>query len=238
MRPSELSKKSIWAIVTLVGLYVASQLIADVAATRLVELRGVIMPAGTLIFALTFTVRDLVHKRLGTEWALAAIWTAAGANVLLSFYLLGMAYLPAPDFYDYQDAWSEIFHLVPAITFGSIIAELAGHLTDTYVFAWWRKMVQDRFDWSWVIVSNAAGIPVDSIVFNLAAFVLLPPLFGSEALPIGVALGLSGGQMLYKAIVAILSAPTIYLVQSKYDQPIIERPPTDYDQALIDSKTS
>lgn len=238
MKPSELSKKSIWAIVTLVGLYVTCQLIADVAATRLVELGGVIMPAGTFIFALTFTVRDLVHKRLGTDWALAAIWVAAGANVLLSFYLLAMAYLPAPDFYGYTDAWSEIFHLVPAITFGSIIAELAGHLTDTYVFAWWRKVVKDRFDWSWVIVSNAAGIPVDSVVFGLTAFVLLPPLFGSEALPVDVALSLASGQILYKAVVAVVSAPTIYLVKSKYDQPLVEQRPSDYDEGLIEAKST
>ena len=83
-----MKNRNIYAITVLVGIYVTLQLIADVAAVKIVDIWGITMPAGTFIFALTFTWRDMLHKRLGKEWARAAIITAAAANLLMAFYFL------------------------------------------------------------------------------------------------------------------------------------------------------
>lgn len=215
-----MSKKTIRVVVFLIGLFVAAQLIADVAATKFIELGGVVLPAGSLIFAITFTLRDMIHKRLGVEWAKAAIVTAALMNVLLALYMLLVSKLPAPSFYPYTEEWGLIFALVPAITFGSIIAEVVSGLTDTAVYqAWW-----DRFpkapQWSRVLVSNAVALPVDSLVFTFLAFVIFPPLFGGDAMSFQDAfLRVVSGQVLWKAAVTVVSLPLIYAVGSK---PILE----------------
>ena len=86
-----MNKKQIWAVVLIVSLYIACQLIADIGATKFIEIAGVVMPAGTFVFALTFTLRDMLHKRLGKQWAQAAIITAALCNLFLSGYLWIMA---------------------------------------------------------------------------------------------------------------------------------------------------
>lgn len=200
----------------LVGLFVSAQLIADVGATKFVEIGGVVMPGGTLVFAITFTLRDLIHKRLGKEWAKAAIFTAAGMNIFLAVYLAMIARLPSPAFFAYGEAWTAIFAIVPAITIGSIVAELASGLTDTAIYQRWVDRFPNAPQWSRVLVSNAISLPVDTLVFSLLAFVLLPPLTGGQALPWGVALmRVASGQMLYKAIVTVLSIPLIYAVGSK-----------------------
>lgn len=217
-----MSKKHIWMIVALIGLYVAAQLVADVAATRMVELGKFVLPAGTFIFAITFTARDLIHKRLGKTWAIASIWIAAAANVLLSFYLMWVSNLPAPPFATQTEAWTEIFYLVPSITFGSILAELVSELVDTAVFSWWKRMVGGKHDWSWVLVSNAAGLPVDSVVFGLAAFVVLPRIFGTDPLPVMTALSLAFGQIMFKAIVAVVSMPMIYMVKPRDESAVLK----------------
>ena len=215
-----MTKTTIRAIVLLVGTYVMAQAIADIGATKLIEIGGVVMPGGTFIFALTFTLRDMIHKRLGREWARMAIFTAAALNVLLAVYMLMLSRLPSPDFFALGDSWNAIFAIVPAITIGSIVAELASELTDTEVYHFWKTRFPAAPQWSRVLVSNAVSLPIDSIVFTLLAFVLLPPVFGAEAMPFGAAVTrIASGQILYKAAVTVLSLPLIYTVK---DIPIQE----------------
>ena len=222
-------RKHVWAIVALIGLYVAAQLIADVAATKFVEIGGVVMQAGTFVLALTFTLRDMVHKRLGKEWARAAIVIAAALNLLLSGYLWVAAQLPAPSFFGLSEAWGSIFALVPAIVLGSIAAELVSELIDTEVYHVWRSRFPDLPQWSRVLASNAVSIPVDSLVFSLLAFVVLPPLFGADTIPLFDALArVASGQVLYKVVVTLVSMPGIYLVKDeKLPALLVTRPMVD-----------
>lgn len=215
-----MSKTTMRAIVLLVGTYVMAQAIADVGATKLVEIGGVVMPGGTFIFALTFTLRDMIHKRLGKEWARTAIFVAAVLNILLAVYLLIISRLPSPDFFTLGEAWRAIFAIVPAITLGSIAAELVSELTDTEVYHFWKTRFPRAPQWSRVLASNAVSLPVDSIVFTALAFVLLPPLFGAESMPLGQAITrIASGQILYKAAVTLVSLPLIYAVE---DRPLAE----------------
>ncbi len=211
-----MSKQTIRAVVLLVGTYIMCQAIADIGATKLVEIGGVVMPGGTFIFALTFTLRDVIHKRLGKEWARYAIFTAAGLNLLLAGYLAIIGRLPSPVFFELGDSWAAIFAIVPAITIGSIAAEMISQLTDTEVYQWWRNRFPHAPQWSRVVASNIVSLPVDSIVFTALAFVLLPPLFGAEAMPLNVAVPrIASGQILYKAAVTVLSLPLIYAVPDR-----------------------
>ena len=210
-----LNKRTIWTLTALVGGYVFCQILADVAATKLIDLGGIVLPAGTFVFAVTFTLRDVIHKRLGKAWAQACIWLAAILNIIMSIYLWAMARLPAPQYYGLAEPWSQIFAFVPAIVIGSIAAELISELVDTEAYHWWWKKTPHSPQWSRVLVSNAISLPLDSLVFASLAFLILPPLFGGTPLPISAILSLIGGQILWKAVVTLISLPMIYLVKEK-----------------------
>lgn len=213
---SKVRRNTIWIVVALVGLYITCQLIADVAATKFVEVGGVVMPAGTFVFALTFTLRDMVHKRLGREWARAAIVCAAAFNVFLAGYMWVVAQLPSPVWFDLGDSWNAIFAIVPAITIGSIVAELVSESTDTEVYHLVKTKLPQWPQWTRVVASNSVAIPIDSLVFSLLAFVVLPPLFGAVGMPLGDALNrVVSGQVLYKVVVMVVSLPLIYTVKDK-----------------------
>lgn len=210
-----MDKRTIWVITVLVGGYIFAQAIADIAATKLVQIGPFAVPAGTIIFTVTFTFRDMIHKRLGMEWARACIWMAAIFNLAMAFYLRAMAALPAPDYYPFTEAWSSIFSFVPAIVLASIAAELVSELIDTEVYQWWRNTRRDAPQWTRVLVSNAVSLPIDSILFASLAFLLLPPLFGINALPLAALPPIIAGQILLKAIITFVSMPLIYLVKEK-----------------------
>lgn len=210
-----MDRRTIWIVATLVASYIFCQLLADVAATKLVDIGGVVLPAGTFIFAVTFTLRDMIHKRLGKEWARTCIWLAALLNLVMALYLWVVAMLPAPGYYTLGQAWSQIFTLVPAIVIASITAELVSELIDTEVYHWWWQTRGGYPQWTRVAVSNAISLPIDSLVFASLAFLILPPLFGSQPLPLAAIPAIIGGQILFKAIVTFISMPMIYLVKEK-----------------------
>jgi len=205
-------------IIIIISLYVACQMIADVAATKLVQIGDLIIPAGTFIFAMTFTLRDVIHKKLGKQWARAAILAALAANILMSGYLFIMTLLPSPDFFGLSDSWNAIFALVPAITIASIVAEFVSEMLDTELYHTVKTRLPKFPQWSRVLISNGVSLPVDSLIFALLAFVLLPPLFGAASLPITVALTIVWGQTIFKLIVTVISMPLIYTTKESSDE--------------------
>lgn len=210
-----MTKSRIRAIVFLIGAYILAQAVADVGATKMISLAGVVMPAGSLMFAVTFTLRDLIHKRLGKGWATYTIIAAAIFNVVQSAYLALMTLIPSPDFFPFGEAWGQIFAIVPSITLGSIIAELTSQLIDTEVYEVWRRRFPKAPQWTRVLISNAVSFPVDSLVFGVLAFMVFPLLLGGAAYAFRDAMAVVGGQVVWKAIITVISMPLIYSVKDK-----------------------
>jgi len=210
-----MQRKTINTIVFLVGAYVICQAIADIGATKMVQVFGFVIPGGTFVFAFTFTLRDVLHKRLGKRWATAAIWTAGLLNIFQALYLWAIGQLSAPVWFALNEPWGAIFAIVPAITIGSITAELLSENIDTEIYHLIKTRVPRIPQWARVLLSNAVSLPIDSLTFALLAFVILPPLFGGETMPVWAALQLTIGQIVFKAIVTLLSLPTIYLVKDQ-----------------------
>src|SRR5690606_9124864 len=76
--------KAIRTLAVLAGLYVAAQMLADIASLRVVTFWGHAVDAGTLIYPFTFTLRDLVHKVGGARIARLLIFLAALINLLMA----------------------------------------------------------------------------------------------------------------------------------------------------------
>lgn len=178
---------------------------ADVTAAKSVSLFGISIPAGTFVFALTFTWRDMLHKRLGKEWASAAIVAAALSNIAMVLYFMFAIVLPPASFWGGQDAFASILGVVPRIAFASILAEVISQLVDTEIYDLARRTVDKQ--WVHVLVSNAVSLPIDSIIFGFAAF--------AGVFPIEAIWALVGGQILFKAVVTIVSLPGIYMIKDK-----------------------
>lgn len=210
-----MNKKTIWAIVLLVGFYIMAQLIADIGATKFVQIGPYDMPAGTFIFALTFTLRDLVHKRLGKQWAKVAIWTAAICNLALAGYLYAMTFIPGPVWFGLTDSWNAIFAIVPSITIASIVAELISELVDTEIYQLVKDKLPNLPQWTRVLFSNVVSLPLDSFIFATLGFFILPQFLGGHYEPFSIALSLTLGQTIWKAVVTVVSMPFIYLVKEK-----------------------
>lgn len=185
----------------IIGLYLACELIANVTAAKPVLVGPLVVPAGVFIYALTFTLLDLINERLGKHGARRVIATAFCANALLAGYAQLAVVLPAPAFFDGQAAVARVLGATPRIVAASLIAYLVAAMLDAEVFAWWRACV-GGYRWLRVLVSNAVSTGIDSALFVSLAF--------AGVLPIG---SLIVGQYVIKMAVTLVSLPLIYLVR-------------------------
>jgi uncharacterized integral membrane protein (TIGR00697 family) len=193
-----------------IGLYIACELIANVVSVKPLALGrfGVVVPAGVFIYALTFTLLDVIHERLGKQGARQVIGTAFVANLLLAGYAQLTVSWPAPAFFDGQDAVARVLGAAPRIVAASLIAYLVASLVDAEIFAWWRARV-GGYRWARVLVSNAVSTAVDSVVFVTLAFAGVLPI-----LPLVV------GQYVVKMVVTVLSLPLIYGIRAGTAAPL------------------
>src|SRR5262245_3135862 len=192
-----------------VGLYIACERIANVTAVKpiLVGGLGIVVPAGVFIYALTFTLLDLINERLGKRGARQVIGTAFCANLLLAAYAQLTVWWPAPAFFDGQAAVVRVLGATPRIVAASLIAYLVASLVDAEIFAWWRARL-GGYRWMRVLVSNALSTGVDSVVFVTLAFVGVLPI-----LPLII------GQYLVKMGVTVVSLPLIYMIRTTHEAP-------------------
>ena len=197
--------------ILLIGLYVACEIIANVTASKPVALPGnIVVPAAVFIYAITFTLIDLINEILGKRGARKVVYTAFAANVLLAAYTQFAIRLPSPPFYQGQEAFASVFGSTWRIVVASLTAYLAASLIDVHVFAWWKEHV-GRYKWARVLTSNAVSTLVDSVVFITIAFAGVMPI-----------LPLIKGQYIVKMIVTVVSIPLIYTVRSQFPRPAAE----------------
>lgn len=182
----------------LIGLYVACEIISNVTASKPVAIGGLVVPAAVFLYALTFTLIDLINERLGKRGARQVVATAFAANLLLAGYVQFAIWLPAAPFYKEADAFAGVLGSTPRIVFASLVAYLVSSLVDTEIFAWWRAHVSGP-KWIRVLTSNTISTFVDSVLFIGIAFAGVLPLWL-----------LIQGQYLVKMGVTLVSLPLIY----------------------------
>lgn len=199
----------IGVLIAVVGTYLASTMIANVASLRIVTFAGWSIDAGTLIYPLTFTLRDLIHKVAGTKAAKAAIFTGAGVNLLMAAYFWWVARQPADLNVGPQEEWVTVLGPQWRVIFASIIAMLIAELIDTYVYQRWVKRFGHKYQWGRVLSSNGISSPLDSLVFSFIAFYGLMPL--------SVVFSIFWSMVWIKLITSVLTLPAIYLIRPKQE---------------------
>ena len=193
--------------IVVISIYIAAQLLSDIASLKITLLAGFSVDAGTFIYPITFTIRDLVHKRLGKTAARTVILAAAGINLFMAAFFQFAARLPEDPSWGLGAEFTAILGPVWRIVIASIIAEVFSEMIDTEVYHLWQTRITQRYQWMRVLSSNAVSIPVDSLVFSWGAF--------GWALPHPVVWSIVFANIIVKGVVTIISLPAIYLVKGR-----------------------
>ena len=203
---NKLALTGIAAAAVVGACYLAAQMMSDIASLRILTLFGFSIDGGTLIYPLTFTLRDMVHKVAGKRAARAVVFAAAGANVVMALLFYFVATLPADPSVGAQDMFGAVLAPVWRIVVASIAAEVVSELLDTEVYSWAASKLGERYQWARVLASNSVSVPVDSVAFCWIAF--------AGVLPAPVVWSVVASNILVKWAMTLLSLPAIYIVPS------------------------
>jgi uncharacterized integral membrane protein (TIGR00697 family) len=191
--------------IVVISVYIAAQLLSDIGSLKIAWIAGFSVDAGTFIYPLTFTIRDLVHKQLGKAAARTIIILAAAINLFMVVFFQFAAWLPQDPSWGLGKEFATILGPVWRIVIASIMAEVISELIDTEVYHFWVKRITRKYQWARVLTSNAVSIPIDSLIFCWGAFGL--------ALPSSTVWSIFLANVIIKGLVTVVSLPAIYLVK-------------------------
>ncbi|MEM3382725.1 MAG: queuosine precursor transporter [Nitrososphaerales archaeon] len=152
-------------------------------------------PAAVFIYPFIAQAIDMINEAYGKAKAHLAIFVAFITQVLLiTFIAMVNSLSPAP-FFQFEEAWQNLFGLSIRITLASWIAFLICQNLDAHVFAILKKKYEKRVLLR-SIVSDILDLTLDSIIFVTIAFYGLMPI-----------LPLIAGQIISKNIIGFLDTP-------------------------------
>ena len=191
--------------IVIISVYIAAQLLSDIGSLKIARIAGFSIDAGTFIYPLTFTIRDMIHKQLGKAAARTTILLAAVMNLLMVVFFQFAAWLPQDPAWGLGKEFAVILGPVWRIVIASILAEVISELVDTEVYHFWVNRITRKHQWARVLASNAVSIPIDSLIFCWGAFGL--------ALPHLTVWSIFFANVMIKGLVTAVSLPAIYLVK-------------------------
>jgi uncharacterized integral membrane protein (TIGR00697 family) len=197
-----------WVIVS--ACYIAAQMLSDIASLQIVRFAGLSFDAGTFIYPITFTLRDVAHKVLGIKAVRVLIVAAAAINLFMAAFFAFVGSLEPDALAGSSQLWGQVLAPVWRITLASIVAEVIAELIDTEAYRFWVEKITRRYQWLRVLVSNAISVPIDSITFTMLAF------YGT--MPLESVMAIFWANVLIKGIVTIGSMPLIYSVKERTEQ--------------------
>jgi len=188
--------------VAVAALFVTCLVISNVIAVKLVMVRGLVLPAGIVVFPLSYLLADVLTEVYGYRAARRVIWLGFFCNLLAVVAIWVGGLLPAAPFWDGASAYERILGATPRILAASLAAYLVGEFANTMIMSRLKLAMAGRHLWARAIASTLVGQGLDSAVFITIAF------WGQMHLPI--LLGAVVTQWLVKSAYEALATPLTY----------------------------
>ena len=96
---------------------------------------SVVLPAGIIIFPISYIIGDVLTEVYGFRIARGVIWLGFGANLLVVLALWLAGIIPGAGFWEDQGAYDAILGQVPWILLASFVAYLFGEFSNSTVLA-------------------------------------------------------------------------------------------------------
>lgn len=190
-----------------VALFVASLLTANIIAVKLIQIGPLVLPAGVVVFPISYILGDILTEVYGYKWARRAIWLGFVGNLVAVIAIVLAGVLPAPPFWTDQAAFDTILGFAPRLLVASFVAYLVGEFANSTILAKMKIWTQGRHLWARTIGSTVVGQGLDSLVFIIIAF-------GGIMAPAAVITAILS-QWLFKTAYEVLATPLTYLVVNR-----------------------
>jgi uncharacterized integral membrane protein (TIGR00697 family) len=163
---------------------------------------------GTVLFATTFIVSDIITEHYGAVKARMAIGLSFITQIAFTILMILTVTHPPLENAQVLNAMDVIFMPAPRLLVASLLSYVISQLVDIWLFQKISKQTHKKHLWFRTFISTALSALVDNIIFSTLAWVILSPnpvSFNSLVYTYVL------GTYVARLLVSILSTPIIYL---------------------------
>lgn len=167
------------------AVFVTSLIVSNIIAVKLFSVGPLFLPAGVIVFPISYIFGDVLTEVYGYARARQVIWIGFGCNLLAVLVIMVSIYLPPAYIWNpeqigspflAQKAYSAILGFAPRVLLASFVAYLAGEFLNSFIMAKMKIATHGRYLWSRTVGSTLVGQLADSCIFITLAFVgTIPP---------------------------------------------------------------
>jgi uncharacterized integral membrane protein (TIGR00697 family) len=156
--------------VFVVAIFVTCLITANIISVKLINVFGLVLPAGILIFPVSYISGDILTEVYGYAQARRVIWLGFFCNFIVVIAVWLGKIIPPTSFWDAQLAYERILGFTPRLLAASFLAYLIGEFFNAFVMAKMKIITNGRWLWMRTIGSTLVGQGLDSMVFITLAF--------------------------------------------------------------------
>ncbi|MGL4518150.1 MAG: queuosine precursor transporter [Phocaeicola sp.] len=166
-------------------LFCVCLIAANLLETKVVQLCGITVTAGLIVFPISYIINDCIAEVWGFRKARLLIWMGFAMN----FFVVALGQLavlmPAASFWEGEEGFNFVFGMAPRIAAASFTAFLVGSFLNAYVMSK-MKIASGGKNFSLrAVVSTLVGESADSLIFFPLAFGGVIP-FNELAIMVGI----------------------------------------------------
>ena len=195
------------------AVFVTSLIVSNFIAVKLISIGPLYLPAGILIFPVSYIFGDVLTEVYGYARARRVIWIGFFCNLLAVMVTWLSIQLPPAPFWSAgsmgssqasQEAYRAILGFSPRLLAASFVAYLFGEFLNSFVLAKMKIVTRGRHLWLRTNTSTLVGQLADSGIFILLAFYgTIPP---ATLVPMIIT------QWLMKSAYEALATPLTYIM--------------------------
>ena len=154
-------------------IFVSCLIVSNIIAGKQIQLPfDLIMPAAVIVFPITYILSDIFSEVYGYKWSRTTNYLGLIMNLFAVIVFAIAIKIPAPAFYENQEAFKTILGNTPRILIASTLGLWIGDYLNDNVFKLMKKKYQSSHKnyESRAILSSLVGQIGDSLIFIPIAF--------------------------------------------------------------------
>lgn len=150
--------------------FVGLLLTANVIGEKPLMFGPVILPAGLLLFPITYLLGDLLTEVYGFSQSRRVIWMGMACNLFMAFMCRLSITLPSVETWSHGEAYAQILGTSSRLMAISVLTYFIGEFVNAYIVAKLKIKMQGRLFWARALCGSWIGEGIETSLFIPLAF--------------------------------------------------------------------
>lgn len=151
-------------------VFVALLLTANVIGEKPLSFGNIILPAGLLLFPITYLLGDLITEIYGFAYSRRVIWMGMLCNLFMAFMCRVSIALPGLESWEHHEAYAQILGTSSRLMAISVFTYFVGELMNAYLVANLKARMKGKWFWARALCGSWLGEGIETALFIPLAF--------------------------------------------------------------------